>query len=201
MFKLLAFIGVLLLAAAPKEPKIIMWDILEESELGIAGTTNVNSYYCISENYFGDDKIYEKYSSEGEVSWSGSVKVPASSFDCANNIMTKDFQSTIMSDQHPFISMEFLHLEKVTGEDNSISGEAIVTLVEVPKKISITCEMESLDNGVVKLEGSHTFLFSDFGLEAPKKFFGAIKVKDRVTVEFKLFLKSEASNSTKGNLL
>ncbi|UCS93022.1 YceI family protein [Echinicola marina] len=201
MFKLLAFIGVLLLPIKPKEPKIIMWHILEESELGIAGTTNVNSYYCMSDNYFGDDKIYERYSSDGNISWSGKIKVPASSFDCANNIMTKDFQTTIKADQHPYIGMEFLHLEKVHGMGNVISGEAIVTLVQVHKKIKIDCEIQKTDDGVLKLEGSHSFLFSDFGLEAPRKFFGAIKVKDSVTVEFKLFLKSESSNNTKGNLL
>ncbi|WP_186756846.1 YceI family protein [Echinicola salinicaeni] len=201
MFKLISFIGILMLATMPKERKTIMWNILEESELGIAGTTNVNSYYCMSENYFGDDKIYERYSNEGQVSWSGKIRVPARSFDCANNIMTKDFQSTIKADQHPYIGMEFLHLEKVKGEDSAISGEAIVTLVKVQQKIKIACKLERLDNGVLKLEGDHTFLFSDFGLEAPKKFFGAIKVKDQVTVEFKLFLESESSNSIKGNLL
>jgi len=201
MIRLMVILGLCFHLWDVNEPKVTMWEILKESELGIGGTTNVSDFYCGSDTYVGNDKLYETIMPDGGVSWNGTINIRAYSFDCANKIMTSDFQSIILAEQYPFITMQFIDLYKKDELGTILAGEAVVTLAEGSKKINITCRMERMKDGVMKLTGSHTFLFSDFGLEPPKKFFGTIKVNNEVTVDFKILLKPQTSASKTAGLL
>ncbi|GAB3659770.1 hypothetical protein GCM10028791_33340 [Echinicola sediminis] len=172
-----------------------MWEILKGSELTIRGTTNISNFHCDTGIYLSEDKIYKTVLPNGKVSWSGIIRVSAGDFDCANKIMTKDFQQVILVDRYPFVIMTFIDMYEGDKMDSILTGRAMVTLAGRSKRIVLTCRMEKVKDGVIVLTGSHIFLFSDFALDPPKKFFGAVKVNNEVTVDFKILLKSQKSIS------
>lgn len=170
-----------------REEKVVTWNILAESTLEIKGKTNVNSFNCLSKEYKGKDQLRET-TEEGTNYWDGAIKVPAEGFDCFNKMMTKDFKETIKANEFPLIEMEFVKMKKSESQSNLLSGEGIVTLANVSKRVNLTCELQELENGVKKLVGSRKFLFSDFGIDPPKKFLGTVRVKNEVEVEFSILI-------------
>lgn len=191
MLRLMVLFGICFSFWEVGEPKVTMWEILKGSELVIGGATNVNDFHCDAEISVGEDKICETVLSFGKVSWSGIIRVSACDFDCANKIMTNDFQNTILADHYPFIIMEFIDLFEKDKMGSVLKGQAVVTLAGTARKIDISCRKEEMEDGTMKLTGSQTFLFTGFGLEPPRKFFGAIKVNNEVTVDFKILMKSQ----------
>ncbi|MBD8487148.1 YceI family protein [Echinicola sp. CAU 1574] len=169
------------------EEKVVIWDVLGESTLEIKGNTNVNSFNCLSKEYKGKDKLRET-TVDGTNYWDGAIKVPAEGFDCFNKMMTKDFKETIKANEFPLIEMEFVKMKKSESQSNLLSGEGIVTLANVSKRVDLTCELEEVGNGVRKLVGIKKFLFSDFGIDPPKKFLGTIRVKNELEVEFSILI-------------
>ncbi len=168
--------------------KSVEWKVTEESQLEIKGTTNVNKFQCANMEYAGGDRLIEyRDPTNGDVRWDGEIVVMARNFDCFNPIMTKDFLKTVMEEDHPRIKIKFLQLHK-KSRDSQLQGTAEITFAGISRKFPINCSMIALEDGKRELQGSQTFLFSDFGMEPPEKFFGAVKVKDEVSVEFLIYL-------------
>lgn len=170
------------------------WLVTSNSLLKISGTTNVNTFSCLSVSYSGQDIMTERFhveSQEGNIN--GKIIMQANGFDCENYIMNRDFKKTISADEYPDIEVSFISLPNnyaIENDQNSISGkgEVEIKLAGVSRKYNLSYIIRKESDGSKILLGNRSFRFSDFGLETPQKFFGMVSVNDEVSVDFSLKL-------------
>lgn len=185
-----SFIITALYASSGKEV-LRYWNVSGASSLEIHGTTNVNSFVCVSDYTKDRDMIMERWNPSDE-KWviHGEVLLDVKDFDCRNRIMNNDFQHTLQSDVYPHIKVEFLELKEVSTQGKSRKAEGVVqiTLAGETKRYPISSTLVFLDDYYSILKGEQVFRFSDFGLEAPQKGFGMVRVRDEIAVQFELML-------------
>lgn len=168
------------------------WQVTSESRLEIAGETNINEFHCLSVNYLGENTLLETKNEEtGQQEISGDIVMQATGFDCHNTIMTKDFAKTINANEFPEIKISFIKLQRTMPkkENQQLSGQIAITLAGKTRTYAVSCVVREESDKGKHLEGNRSFRLSDFGLKPTQKFFGAVKVKDSVSVDFHLLLK------------
>lgn len=186
-------IGTLLTMPA-EETNTTLWKVSQESVVEVVGSTNVNQFQCNSLRYAGEDQLISVFYPDKKVTeWSGEIVILSKNFDCYNKIMTKDFKETVLADEHPEIKVRFIQLKKhsTSHEEEQLEGQVEITLAGVTKRYPISCFMMNRIGGATNLRGQQTLHFSEFGLEAPVKFLGTVKVKNSITVNFGLVLEEK----------
>lgn len=169
-----------------------IWIIDAESKLTIQGSTNVNNFTCKTDYCTGTDTLqYVEHQSGKELRFTRSrMTVPIRSFDCGAKPISKDFWSTLRAEEYPEMTINFVSLQTLSFRDNSkIDGVVQITLAGSTARYTISYHVNVKENGTVLLRGNRAVNFSDFGLTAPEKLNGLIKVKEVLKVDFNLLLK------------
>lgn len=186
------FLIILMLLPLEDMPKSLEkeWRVTRQSTLSIAGSSNVNQFECFSLTYAGADRLSEYLAEDARTTTlNGTIKLQAAGFDCRNSIMTQDLKKTIMADEHPEIKVRFLSLQRSLRAGKQVAkGVVEITLVGVSRQYQIETVFTDNGRGHARLQGSWEFSFTDFNLDPPTKMMGAIRVKDCLTVNFKLEL-------------
>ncbi len=165
------------------------WQVTGKSRLEILGATNINEFHCLSVSYGGEDIMKEDCSQASESSsLSGEIVMKSSGFDCHNSMMTRDFAKTVKANEFPEISIRFIGLKENPSRKNVLFGKVEITLAGEARIYTVSCIVKEESEKSKHLKGTRTFYFSDFGLQPPQKLFGAVKVKDAVSVDFHLKL-------------
>jgi hypothetical protein len=165
------------------------WLVTASSKLEISGSTNINRFHCLSTDYAGSDTLTEYVDRKTGIRvLAGVVTLMTSSFDCHNEMITRDFKETLKAGDYPKVNIRFVELKKKHGRKGDLNGMVEITLAGTSKKYPVTCQIKSADNNEQHLEGTRNFNLSDFGLQPPDKLFGAIKTDDNVSVIFHLQL-------------
>ncbi len=109
-----------------------LWNVTGESTLQIKGTTNVNSFECVSDYDRGMDLIMERWDPYNE-KWEiyGSVFIDVDQFDCQNRVMNNDFRNTLKYDTYPEIKIEFINIREVETNRPSSKAEGWVEITIV----------------------------------------------------------------------
>ncbi|MBB6325380.1 hypothetical protein FHS59_000995 [Algoriphagus iocasae] len=166
-----------------------VWLITGDSRLELTVGSNVKDFHCQSMDYHGTDTLVQVWEiSSGRTIFNGKVTLKASSFDCHNRFMTRDFHNTIKAGEFPTVIIQFEQLVKQPDFD-LINGEVIVSLAGKSEKYNVRCKITDYTNDGMHIEGSRSFSLSDFDLEPPQKLFGAIKINDLVLVDFHLVMR------------
>jgi hypothetical protein len=168
------------------------WVINAESQLTIQGSTNVNDFSCEIEYCTGTDTLrYFENNATRELRFThSSMTVPICSFDCGARPISKDFYKTLKAEIYPNLEIVFISLQNPSFRNNSdVKGVVEIRLAGVSKRYNVCYQACVKPNGNLLLKGKHAVNFSDFQLEAPEKFKGLIKVKDVLSVDFKLSLR------------
>ncbi|MFN3556082.1 MAG: YceI family protein [Bacteroidales bacterium] len=172
-----------------------LWNVTSKSSLEIQGTTNVNSFGCLSVYENSADMIHERWDPCSE-KWEifGSIYLGVAQFDCNNRIMNNDFRNTLNYERYPEIKVEFLNLKEVVsrGRQRKAEGWVEVTMAGSVHRYFIQSDLFFIDDRYSVLRGSHVFKFSDFGLVPPQKGFGMVRVNDEITVSFELIMEQVA---------
>jgi hypothetical protein len=163
------------------------------SSVIINGKTNVNSFQCAINKYSGVDTLVLRQESPGVKPFftQGAVSLAAATFDCGMNIMTKDFLKTINATKYPNIVIEFISFEKLPRyqpKEERFKTNMKISLASIDRNFEVTCSITKDEAGYVHLKGGKDFNFSDFGLKPPSRMAGAVKVKEKIEVNFHLIL-------------
>jgi hypothetical protein len=169
--------------------KEIRWVVQKTSSLQIEGSSNVNAFVCGVQGYYQTDTIaFVAENALKAVPLRGSLTIDVASFDCHNRILTKDLRRTLKSTEHPQLYVRFVALERCPTFQNNkdnLKGVVEIELAGVRKRFEINYVLEK-NGGTLVLNGFRTFSFSDFMLTPPRKFAGAIRVRDNFNVQFHL---------------
>jgi len=180
-------------SGGPARPEKIKWVVEKTSTLSIAGSTNINKFCCQVTEYAGPDTLMtiREDMKEAGVSLQGLLRIDIKDFDCRNRIMTSEFKHTLKYQQYPQLIIHFLTLERLpaTGQDNAaVKGWVEIELAGACKKFEISYTSCKSGGNDFELVGVRAFGFSDFGLRAPRKMGGLVRVNDQLDVQFRLRL-------------
>jgi len=181
-----------LAAATSPSTEMERWIIDASSELIISGATNVNDFICRTDCYDVRDTLeLISQKEKGTVMFSrNAMVIPVSSFECGNDLITRDFQETLKVNEYPELTIRFVSIDDRTTvlQAGAVTGKVEITLAGTTRVYSVLYSAASNGRNTFSLTGKQAVCFSDFNLEAPRKMMGLIKVQDNLEVEFQLHL-------------
>ncbi len=145
----------------------------QENYIQINGNTNINSFKCINTAFKPSNIGFSLNSKQLP-----NLSLKVDDFDCRNKVMTADFKKTLSADDHPYLNIKFLNIDK---NKNIYNSTIEVRMMNKSKTYNIILNLE---NG--KLIGKRTVKFSDFNIKPPKKMGGMVVVKDDLNLIFEL---------------
>jgi hypothetical protein len=165
------------------------WVIDYNSQLLIHGKTNVNSFTCFISCYNNNDTLeYDHDISKRELKFkTNKMVIPVYNFNCGSNLITKDFRRTAKADKNPYLNIGFISLEK-NADDLHMQAKMQIQLAGVTKLVDVQFEART-QGSFLQLTGTHQVRFADFGMKAPARALGLVKVNEDLIVEFNLLIK------------
>lgn len=185
----LPFLSLFFQATTYQEGK---WVIDYNSQLLIHGQTNVNKFTCFISCYNNVDTLAYNLSPKTKdlVFEKNAMIIPLYNFNCGNNLITKDFRTTVKADQYPYLKIAFLSLDNNTKTGNA-TARMEITLANVVKRVTVKFNLNPKGE-FLQLTGNHEVCFTDFALEAPQRMMGLVKVQEALHVEFNLLIRPVA---------
>lgn len=146
------------------------------STISISGESNVNKWSFVAYEVQGEFSFSAKGLSSG---W---TSIQVDNLRNGNKKMERDLANSLDSENHPKIRFSFdkFSPDKICGE---------LFLAGVSKEICFDVIMYSENEKMLKLKTKAELNMSDFGVEPPSAFFGAIKSKENVRLDMELFVK------------
>ena len=155
--------------------------ILANSELIIAGSTNVNKFDCKFDiQLISKPKSFVYFKDEQYLRFKDlELHLLTQGFDCGNHRMNSDFQDLLMNEKYPEIVIHIDHVELVSKE-----------YVKAYIQVDLAGKSNKYDLPVLltedRIKGKFKMNIRDFGLKPPKKALGLIEVDDIIEVQFNL---------------
>lgn len=167
------------------------WLITTGSRLTVLGSTNINTFACTINYQPGADTLaYFHDASTRRLSFTkGRMRLPVRAFDCGARQISSDFRKTLKCETYPHLDIEFKSLDNfLLNESHLINGLVDITIAGKTVSHTISYRVHRKPDTSIVLVGRHKVCFSDFGLTAPQKLNGLIKVNEALDVEFNLLL-------------
>lgn len=100
-----------------------------------------------------------------------------------NKRMTKKAQSTLLTDENPLITFFAYGFSRINDEPMEMHGN----LYMAGKNVDLVFHFDTrVQDEVIWIVGEANTLFSDFGLEPPTDFGGAVQCKNEIKIEVQL---------------
>ncbi|WP_375579809.1 hypothetical protein ABWH96_01640 [Marivirga tractuosa] len=153
----------------------------QNSYVEIHGTTNVNSFNCSYNAKLPENEFEVSLIKKGNIIeiQHEALFLKVLNFKCPNPQMTDDLHNLLEYEDYPYIIFQ---LKKITN--NKIAHIMIEMAGE--KQFYTVSLKNSLKNNQLISSAIMDLCITDFGLEAPEKFFGMVKVNENIEVEFKI---------------
>jgi hypothetical protein len=116
------------------------------------------------------------------------IKIPVDQIHGDNVMLTNDFREMVHMDHYPEIILDFDKgqlLNLSLGQAQKIDFYLTIAQKKRPMSAYVSGLFDKKRNAF-HLYGSFSFDLKEFGLEIPSKFFGLVKIKDHVDIEFTL---------------
>lgn len=164
------------------------------SRLWIDGTSTVRSFTCRAGSLEADVET-TSFTPAAEL-LAGTkavtgvrVRVPAARLDCGNGRMNDHMLKALKAAEHPMIGFRLSTYELAPVTDSvqvTLNGE--LELGGQTKTIQMKTMASEVEDGVLRVAGTHEIRMSEFGLKAPTLMLGTLKVNEKVKVGFELYL-------------
>ena len=166
----------------------VSYTIEPQSNLYIKGTTNINSFECVSLDAFRVQHLKGTYDpSTRKATFSGAtLKLQVKKLDCDNSKMNKDLCEALNEEVYPTIIVS-LHAASLTSPSlgtstTDITADATLEISGVKRKVQFQTKGRRLADDAYQFTAEKTILMSDFGVDPPTALFGLIKVDDEIAI-------------------
>ncbi len=153
------------------------------SSIIIKGTTNVNKFLI---EYHND--TFTPFSVNNTKEDSLILSIPAEKFTAESKLMLSDFLALINASEYPYINI--IIRDKLNRDFFNISKgaqkEILVGVNGVTNSYFCNTDLQETFQNKWYFSGELNIKLSDFNIEPPEKFFGLVKVKDTVSISFKI---------------
>ena len=166
----------------------------KDSELMIHGETNVNRFTCHYTS-LGEKDTLEFILDEEKTNAkfiNSELRLYIDEFDCGSKLINKDFRDLLKEEEYPYIVIDFMHVE--FDPDYRSPDPHDIGYFDVAIQVAGTFKDEKVhfervsDNNKELFIGETELDIREFGLSAPDKFMGLIKVKEEIRIELKFYM-------------
>ncbi|MGV8134264.1 MAG: YceI family protein [Mangrovibacterium sp.] len=115
------------------------------------------------------------------------ISIPAGKIKAESKMMLHDFLEMINARQYPVIAVTLEEgiAEKVLA-DSILQHQVGLTINGITNRYDVRSLSVECDSGQRYLSGEFRVNLSNFNIDAPRKFFGLVKVEDEVLINFKI---------------
>jgi len=163
--------------------KIVMIDP-QSLYVEIHGSTNVNNFNCSYKADLPENKFEVKLIRKG-----GFIEIQhepllleVRNFQCPHSQMTDDLHDLLEYEDYPNIVFQ------LTEISNKKTAHIMIEMAGEKQNYELKVD-NNTENNRLTCKAIMQLCLKDFGLEAPEKFFGMIKVDEEIEVEFKIDMK------------
>jgi hypothetical protein len=173
-----------------RERNYITYSINRNSWTSLSGTTNINSFECLSDTGIPNGIILTDSAPDGERIYFSEAKLSmdAASFDCGNPLITRDMHKSLGGPGDAWIDIKLLEAQLMDGslssENGNFTANALITINGRSNIAEIMIDWARSGSMEYRFEGSTDLKMSDFGITPPSPALGLVKVKDDITVRF-----------------
>jgi hypothetical protein len=172
------------------------YSVQERSNIRLTGTTNINSYECVSDSDIprGNMLVDLLPGSNAIFFSSASLELKVTSFDCGHRAMNKDFHQALGGKESPHIEIRLLEIRPLASVERKNQGkiraEVAIVINGKTRNTDIVVDYKTSDYFSYSLSGSKDLRMSDFGIAPPSPALGLVKVSDTVTIHFDLIVEA-----------
>jgi polyisoprenoid-binding protein YceI len=191
--------GLIILATASSA---IAWTSLHdgltlapESKVWLEGTSNVKNFKCTSTALqatvdAGADAVRAVLAGNKAVK-SVELTIPVNTLDCSNGTMNGHMQEAMKVKEHADISFRLTSYE-LTAADSTEKGtlNGVLNINGTDQTIALPVTLVAGAGGALRVTGKYELNMKDYGVKPPSLMLGTMKVREKVTVNFDLLLKS-----------
>jgi hypothetical protein len=118
------------------------------------------------------------------------LTIDINGFDCHQRFITNDFRKTLKASQNRYLKVHMINMGIFdAGSRQLVKGNVEIELAGVLKKATIDFVSNPIGDGRIQMNGSKSFLFSDFKLVPPRKLAGFVRIEEEIKVNFQLCFK------------
>ena len=168
----------------------------DDSRVWIEGTTNITSWNCSAtaidatiavDVAFREDPDFPRYLKRVQ------VKVPVSALKCGHAQEEKSLRRALKADDGTgpaYITAIFEAVRDRSDAADALTVSTIGALTMAGRENPVKMDVGTtrLADGTIEARGVVPILMSDYGIEPPTAFFGALRASDRVVVRFAMRL-------------
>ncbi|HEX2975720.1 MAG TPA: hypothetical protein VHO68_07255 [Bacteroidales bacterium] len=120
------------------------------------------------------------------------IIVPVKDFRCNNRIAYKDFLTLLKASDYPDIKITIPGniIEELRENESVNLKNVMIDIAGVKKEYDIVCTPEHGKHKENVFTGTIAVALNDLNINPPEKYFGMVKIKDKVIVKFGLGRKS-----------
>ena len=167
------------------------FNICRFENLVITGTTNVSEFSLLYDHSLHDkEQVPFSLLDDENSSQLVCFYIPVQSITGSNKTMIKDFRNLFNSEKYPYIKVgtEKHKLKNIENSCSSGQMNFLLSIAGITKKVRSEYSTEQNNSNSIVLNGTTLINLTDFNIQPPEKFFGIIKVKNEVFINFKILL-------------
>lgn len=169
------------------------------SKIKILGETNVNKFECeLFIPTVSNSQSVNSVRSELSISFDDLILTyRINAFGCGISAMTEDFKEILRADEFPNL---LLQINQITISPDSegfdrldVSAAIKVTIAGVSKDLIVSeSYIINESESILTLYGKQAVNMTDFSIDPPIRFWGALRVGNRLEIDFKIRMYNEA---------
>jgi hypothetical protein len=123
---------------------------------------------------------------------SANIVVPVKDFKCSNKTAFRDFLELLKANEYPNITIQIPAsvISELENKESVTMNNVMIDIAGVSKRYDVIIKPDNNKSDYL-FRGTIKVVLSDFNIEPPVKYFGMVKIKDEVVVNFGIGLKED----------
>ena len=185
-----------MLSADRMSPIRLAYQIDENSQLFLLGSTNVNNFKCDCKDKFQPAILEGDINPGTRLIRFNNVKlrIKTKLLSCKNNVMNRDMHKALKAEEFPYITVDLvtaqpLHNEKEMqpGKVYTYNVSTVIHIAGISKTQVMQVKFLRSKDNLYRLTASKDILMSDYDIR-PRTPFNIIKIDDTITIHFELMV-------------
>nr|WP_294906076.1 hypothetical protein [uncultured Lacibacter sp.] len=185
-----------MLSADRMAPIRLAYQIDENSQLFLLGSTNVNNFKCDCKDKFQPAIL------EGDINPgtrlirfnNAKLRIKTKLLSCRNNVMNRDMHKALKAEEFPYISVDLVTAQPLHNEKEMQAGKVytynvttVIHIAGISKTQIMQVKLLRSKDNLYRLTASKDILMSDYEIR-PRTPFNIIKIDDTITIHFELMV-------------
>ena len=176
--------------AGIKNNSLIEYSVNKSSWLSLSGTTNVNSFECMSNSGISDNylMVETNHNTEKINFTNACLLIDIVSFDCKNQLISRDMHKALGGAPNSNIEVRLLDAfpgsEKMESSKGTITANVLITINGKSQTKGLNICWFRGERFEYHFTGTTELSMSEFEIEPPSPAFGLVRVNDKITINF-----------------